>query len=317
MAPEQADPSLGPVGPTADLYALGVILHELLTGLPGGHPESRETRSVADSNGQPRSRRVRSDLPRNIDAICRKCLMQEPARRYSDALGLAEDLRRHAAFYPITARRVGPLERMGLWHRRSPGLARLAMAVVFSLPLIAALGLLLHQRARYQETVAQLEHDQRLKEKLARTTVLQSTGIVKAEINLSKHRYDEVQADLDTIPLSRRGWEWDRMRHVAVNSPRAETLIGVHEVGVASLLSSRDGRMLISSGYDGRLIRWDAETFEARELERGRWDEQAGRWQNAPVFPDERFSPKLDLFSNLVWIEEGNRLAGVSILGAS
>ncbi len=110
MAPEQAEGHSGQVGPAADIYALGSILYQSLTGRPPFLGESQiETLKLVVSNDVVPPCRLRPDVPRDLETICLRCLEKEPSRRYADALALAEDLERHLDGRPILARRAGAL----------------------------------------------------------------------------------------------------------------------------------------------------------------------------------------------------------------
>jgi eukaryotic-like serine/threonine-protein kinase len=138
MAPEQAGRGLAPVGPAADVYALGAILYELLTGRPPFRAATvMETLEQVRSDEPIAPTRLRPKLPRDLVTICLKCLEKEPHRRYATAGELAEDLRRFAAGEPIRARPVAGHERLWRWCRREPAVAALALALLAGLVGVA------------------------------------------------------------------------------------------------------------------------------------------------------------------------------------
>lgn len=131
MAPEQARGQVREVGPRTDVYALGAILYELLTGRPPFQAAtSLETlRLVLEEEPVPLER-LRGKTPRDLQTICLKCLHKEPAGRYATAVAFADDLERFLDGRPILARPVTRLERAVRWTRRHPSTAALAVLLV-------------------------------------------------------------------------------------------------------------------------------------------------------------------------------------------
>src|SRR5262249_42058828 len=139
MAPEQAE-GKKQVGPAADVYALGAILYELLTGEPPFRAATALDTILKVLSDEPvPPRRLAPKVPRDLETICLKCLHKDPKKRYAEAADLAEDLRRFLDGQPIRARRLGLVERAWRWSRRHPGAAML-IALVSLVLIVASVG---------------------------------------------------------------------------------------------------------------------------------------------------------------------------------
>lgn len=164
MAPEQATGSESAFSPSVDIYALGAVLYEMLTGRPPFRADtpSETQRQVITELPAPPSR-LNMRVPKDLETICLKCLHKEPSRRYASASALALDLRRFLRGEPITARPVGRLERFIRWSSRNPAIVAMLVAVLAFVCVAAFAGarewaLVAERRAEVGRWADRLEH---------------------------------------------------------------------------------------------------------------------------------------------------------------
>jgi WD40 repeat protein len=207
MAPEQL--SSDPPTPSVDVYALGVMLYELLTGrVPfcGATPE--DTLYLVWTADPVPPRRLQPSLPRDLDTICLKALQKSPAARYATSEQLAEDLARWRGGRPILTRRVGLAGRAGRWARRNPAVAALSLLVV--LVGLAGFGGVVWkwQEAQIHAAAADLAATQaHLHTRLERWERYRA-AVAAASSELRLHNVVAARRALQAAPEEHRNWEW-------------------------------------------------------------------------------------------------------------
>ena len=139
MSPEQASGGSKDVDRRSDVYAMGIILYELLTGTTPFKGSTLEVCRQHLESEPPSPRKINGQIPRDLETICLQCLEKEPDRRYQTAQELADELKRYLDGEPIKARPSSVLNRAWRWSKRRPLIASLSGALLFAMIVICVL----------------------------------------------------------------------------------------------------------------------------------------------------------------------------------
>jgi eukaryotic-like serine/threonine-protein kinase len=279
MPPEQAAGKVREVGTAADVYGLGAVLYDVLTGRPPFQGDSAAVTLQKVLTEEPqRPRALNPSVPRDLETICLKCLKKDPARRYGSAAEFGADLCAYLDGRPIAARPTTGAERTWKWVRRNPVVAGSGLAVAGSLLLGTTVSYLYYLDARTQGALAtnraadakrdaEFAQGETARAEAAATALADQLKETRRVLDLSKLR--EAQAAFDRT-LARRAR--DTLAEIApenrcgvwgILARRFEgslfTLYG-HTNGVSSVAVSADGSRIVTGSSDHTARVWDART---------------------------------------------------------
>jgi eukaryotic-like serine/threonine-protein kinase len=310
MSPEQARGEANTVDGRSDVYSMGAILYELLTG---ELPFRGNVRMILHQvlNDEPKTPRALNDhVPRSLETICQKAMAKDPAGRYATAHELAADLRRFLAGIPIKARPVGVSTRLLMWAKRNPRVAALS-AAVFVLLAIVTLGSVFATMSIQQ--ALQKANDHLMRQYFQNGVRLVEEGNVSAALpwfveSMKLDRTDSGRQEIHGIRLASllresprpiHTWTLGEQMEMACFSPNGKSVLAVGETRgqiwnaetgksmmPALSLVSRDksvlkGRCQGCFSLDGRRVLTVAGS-EARV-----WDAAAGTLVRGPMVHDE------------------------------
>lgn len=274
MAPEQVSPSGTTVGPSTDVYALGALLYEMLTGAAPfrGFTPMETLCQVMEAELVPPSR-LRHGVPEDLETICLKCLDRDPSRRYASAEDLADDLRCYHESQPIRARRTSTLRRIAQWRRRQPLAARLlALSIllfVLVLGFASAYAVILTQKnlelqkqySRDEKIIFDQKRDDEKFGSQAHMARRQSYDIClnqikqcldAGQVELAQELFQELEVDPAADDV--RGFVWGYLECLL---KRTSQQLEGHEGSVMCLSVSPRGRTMLSGDRMGMIIAWD------------------------------------------------------------
>jgi hypothetical protein len=284
MAPEQAVGG-DVIGPGTDVYALGVILYDLLTGRPPFESASALDTIMQVVLREPISpRELQPTIPRDLETICLKCLEKKSEKRYASALELADDLERCRRNEPIQARPIGSLERAWRWARREPAWATLIGVSLIGLVGFVATGAWFTRKLQHELRATQIARQDatsardELRLRLVRGTAERIDGDLRRLAGVPgimavalRDRSDWTDAQLDGWLRSALAAE-PRIFGMAVAFEPEQFRRGVADYALYVFRGARglEGKQLVPPEYTPIYREWE---WYRRAPEGGRWSD--------------------------------------------
>jgi WD40 repeat protein len=254
MSPEQALGRIEDIDERTDVFGLGAILFEVLTGRPPFvGADAAEVLQKVRTELPPRPSDVRLGVPKALEAICLRALAHEREERYASVGELAREVQHWLADEPIRAYAEPWTARLGRWSRRHQPTVVGAGALMGSALLAIVVGVMLFGEERARVTRQQAAADARSRAELAASNYYQRIALAECEINAGN--ISRAIQYLGDCPAERRGWEWHCLQRLCRTN---QLILRGHTAAVASVVFSPDGRLLASASHDRTIQVHDA-----------------------------------------------------------
>ena len=267
MSPEQARGDSATVGPATDVWALGILLYELLTRhVPFDADQPLHILQKLTTVEPVPPRRLRRDIPKDLETICLRCLEKDAAKRFRSGLELAEELSRFLSGEPIRSRPVPPIERVWKWTKRHPAIAASAIVALVSLTAALTMQYISNQRLAASNDRLQVALNESKEKSLRLLEQVYPAKIADAYQMYQNGDADNARRLLDELKPAPgepdlRGIEWDFIDR-GIDSSSA--ILSGHQGAVYACSLSPDESLLATGGADGMIILWDTATDAKR-----------------------------------------------------
>lgn len=282
IAPEQLEVGSKGLTTAADVYALGAILYELITGRPPFQGKTPLETLQRAANHEPVSpTKVLSDVPRDLETIVLKCLEKQPHNRYASADDLADDLQRFLEGQPVLARPTSALSKSIKWARRRPALAgMLAALLLVSVVGFAAVTWQWHLATEMQErlALAQARTESALKTAEAQKVEVETSlkkqktlgligGVARVQRSLADNDIGRALQEIEAIPSDMRNFEYAFLQSLAQRRMR---ILHQHGKRVTQIAASRTSQCVVSGSADGQVAAVFVESGEKVVIDVGK-----------------------------------------------